>query len=185
MYGEELQRLLKNRFFNMKKGFTLIELLIVVAIIGILAGVGIPMYNGYIVTTKINASNANHSNIKTFVAAALAKCASGSSEVELPGYYLPMTCSQTAHQNMGYVVGYLNYNAQIKNPYNADSGCDPGNPPDPRFCRYGVYYWNNWNPPIGSSALSVIGNSNTINIITNIGDKSGGNVYLRETFLKE
>ena len=38
----------------MKKNsaFTLIELLIVVAIIGILAGVGIPMYNGYIEECK-------------------------------------------------------------------------------------------------------------------------------------
>ncbi len=35
-----------------KAGFTLIELLIVVAIIGILAGVGIPAYNGYIQSSK-------------------------------------------------------------------------------------------------------------------------------------
>ena len=39
---------------NMKKAFTLIELLIVVAIIGILAGVGIPMYNGYMADKIIN-----------------------------------------------------------------------------------------------------------------------------------
>ena len=43
-----------------KKAFTLIELLIVVAIIGILAGVGIPMYQGYIESAKINATKANH-----------------------------------------------------------------------------------------------------------------------------
>ena len=44
----------------MKKGFTLIELLIVVAIIGILASVGIPMYNGYMENAKINACQSNH-----------------------------------------------------------------------------------------------------------------------------
>jgi len=43
----------------MKKSFTLIELLIVVAIIGVLAGIGIPMYNGYIATSKINSIESN------------------------------------------------------------------------------------------------------------------------------
>jgi len=36
----------------MKKGFTLIELLVVVAIIGILATVGTPIFQGFVENTK-------------------------------------------------------------------------------------------------------------------------------------
>jgi|ETNmetMinimDraft_8_1059916.scaffolds.fasta_scaffold34732_1 prepilin-type N-terminal cleavage/methylation domain-containing protein len=68
----------KNRII---KGFTLIELLIVVAIIGILAGVGIPMYNGYMEEAKIKASKSNHVQVVSFISSELVKCNLGSTKI--------------------------------------------------------------------------------------------------------
>ena len=56
-------------------GFTLIELLVVIAIIGILAAIGIPLYNEYTLNAKIKATKANHINLKKFLEAEFTKCA--------------------------------------------------------------------------------------------------------------
>ena len=49
------------------KGFTLIELLVVVAIIGILAAVGVVAYSGYTSSAKKSVTKANHKLISSLV----------------------------------------------------------------------------------------------------------------------
>ena len=137
-----------------KKAFTLIELLIVVAIIGILAGVGIPMYNGYMATAKVQSSSTNHANVKSFVAATLTKCSTGSQYVTLGS--TNRYCNQNANNWASYFRTY--FNSINKNPYG------------------GSYVTTTSSGPIqGATMISYSGNR--IVLRTNIGSESGGNAY--------
>ena len=137
-----------------KKAFTLIELLIVVAIIGILAGVGVPMYNGYMATAKVQSATTNHKNIKSFVAATLTKCSTGSTTVTLGA--TPRSCSASAGSWASYFRTY--FNALNKNPY-------------------GGYVTTTSSGPI-KGATGIGSSGNRVWIRTNVGTESGGNSYV-------
>ena len=62
------------------KAFTLIELLVVVAIIGILAAVGVVAYNGYTGAAKKSAAQANHKSIVKYISSEVMKCSLGESK---------------------------------------------------------------------------------------------------------
>ena len=112
---------------NNKKAFTLIELLIVVAIIGILAGVGIPMYNGYLSSAKINCSSENHNTMVNFTNVTLLSCSIKSS-IELKdrnGNSVNRNCSKPFSQWDGYMRDHFvgsDYNNCYKKTENLPIG---------------------------------------------------------------
>ena len=75
------------------RAFTLIELLVVVAIIGILAAVGVVAYNGYTSAAKVSATKASHKSVVKYIKAELMKCELGEATIFKDGNYGPISCT--------------------------------------------------------------------------------------------
>ena len=104
-----------------KKGFTLIELLVVVAIIGILAAVGVVAYSGYTSSAKKSVTKANHKLIVNTMVNEIQKC-----EIDSSGGLLDkkLNCSDifTTTNNYGKVTSTMSshFNSILKNAYSSN-----------------------------------------------------------------
>jgi prepilin-type N-terminal cleavage/methylation domain-containing protein len=184
-----------NKIYNKNKGFTLIELLVVVAIIGILAAVGVVAYNGYTTSAKITATKQQHQTIKNFIKASYGLCALGNN------YIVMKTCDNGSWSCKGLKVGstppgivnrpckygagsasnssyhfafHFNY-SQMKNGWglNGSTGSSVGGNMKDQCCMM-----RSGDPPLGRTHIWSSYPQPKIKVKTNIGDKDGNNIYV-------
>ena len=178
-----------------RNGFTLIELLVVVAIIGILAAVGVVAYNGYTTSAKITATKQQHQTIKNFIKASYGLCALGNN------YIVMKTCDNGSWSCKGLKVGstppgivnrpckygagsasnssyhfafHFNY-SQMKNGWglNGSTGSSVGGNMKDQCCMM-----RSGDPPLGRTHIWSSYPQSKIKVKTNIGDKDGNNSYV-------
>ena len=148
------------QLFRNQKGFTLIELLIVVAVIGVLAAVGIPMYNGYIRDAKINATKENHARIRDQITAVFTKCSMNSSQrIKLKNATGTLTNVPCYFSTSDFIKVFVkHFSNDFKNPYSQS------NRPAVYSCQHpgGMYgrtcLWGGWRNAPQNAPLTITTN---------------------------
>jgi len=168
-----------------RKGFSLIELLVVVAIIGILAAVGIVAYSGYTYSAKINAVKANHTTMVKFINSEIGLCHTGVSDLSLKtassGGSINPPCYDIIGNNKG-TFSATTFSAhfegiKLKNVY----GCPVSvNPSCPQIFSTSQACIGSHNPN-GKGCTTITGVGNTITVITCTEDPCGASEKLTDT----
>jgi type IV pilus assembly protein PilA len=117
---------------------------------------------GYMKQAKIESTKTNHSNNKSFIAAVLTKCSSGSSKVSINN--VDVDCTEDKLKP-AFIAYFKDIN---KNPYDntVASMLEGGG-----------------TPALGQSFLAVDGKKYTLK--TNIGNEDGSDVYLKDTIVSK